>query len=139
MGSFPYPRNGMVKVNYEHILLFKKPGQAPRPSPEAKEKSKLTIEEWNAYFSGIWTIPGIRQTGHVAMFPLEIPSRLIRMYSFWGETVLDPFAGSGTTMGAAAELGRNSVGVEIDESNVELVCERLNGLLQVSRNLNQPK
>jgi DNA modification methylase len=124
MGSFPYPRNGMVKVNYEHILLFKKPGHAPKPNLEAKERSKLSIEEWNAYFSGIWTIPGVRQTGHVAMFPLEIPTRLIRMYSFWGETVLDPFVGSGTTMAAAAELQRNSVGVEIDAGCSSLVADR---------------
>lgn len=125
MGSFPFPRNGMVKVNYEHILLFRKQGKAPRPSSEAKERSRMSIEEWNESFSGIWTIPGVRQTGHVAMFPEEIPRRLIRMYSFFGETVLDPFAGSGTTLAVAAEQGRSSIGIEVDPKCEELVRARL--------------
>jgi site-specific DNA-methyltransferase (adenine-specific) len=127
MGSFPFPRNGMVKINYEHILLFKKPGAAPKPSPAEKEASRLSIEDWNAYFSGIWSIPGVRQKAHSAMFPEEIPRRLIRMYSFQGETVLDPFAGSGTTMAVAAELGRSSAGIEIDPRCAELVCARFEG------------
>ena len=124
MGSFPYPRNGMVKINYEHILLFRKPGKPPKPTPEAKENSKMSTEEWNTFFSGIWTVPGVRQTGHVAMFPEEIPNRLIRMYSFSGETVLDPFAGSGTTLAVAAQLGRNSVGYEIDPAYRSLAQDR---------------
>lgn len=124
MGSFPFPRNGMVKINYEHILLFKKPGKAPKPTARQKEESKLTIDEWNEFFSGHWSIPGIRQRGHAAMFPEEIPRRLIRMYSFPGETVLDPFVGSGTTMAVAAELGRGSVGVEVNPAWERLVRER---------------
>lgn len=124
MGSFPYPRNGMVKVNYEHILLFKKPGNGPKATADIKEKSRMAIEEWNEYFSGHWTIPGVRQKGHAAMFPEEIPRRLIRMYSFWGETVLDPFAGSGTTMAVASELGRGSVGVEVNPEWTSLVKGR---------------
>lgn len=127
MGSFPYPRNGMVKVNYEHILLFKKLGKAPKPTAAQKEGAKLTIDEWNEFFSGHWTIPGVRQKGHVAMFPEEIPRRLIRMYSFPGETVLDPFVGSGTTMAVAAELGRESVGVEVNPEGEGLVRTRFEG------------
>ena len=132
MGSFPFPRNGMVKVNYEHILLFRKQGKAPRPTAAAKERSRMSTEEWNEYFSGIWTIPGIRQTGHVAMFPEEVPRRLIRMYSFVGEKVLDPFAGSGTTMAVAAEQGRSSIGIEIDLKCEELVRARLGNESQLS-------
>ena len=124
MGSFPYPRNGMVKINYEHILLFRKTGKPPKPSSNAKANSEMSIEDWNTYFSGIWTVPGTRQDGHVAMFPEEIPRRLIRMYSFEGETVLDPFAGSGTTMCVANELDRNSIGCEVDPSNEVLVRNR---------------
>jgi len=128
MGSFPFPRNGMVKVNYEHILLFKKPGTAPKPTPDSKERSRLTIDEWNSFFTGIWTIPGVRQSGHIAMFPPEIAERLIRMYSFYGETVLDPFAGSGTTLAAAGKWGRDSIGVEIDGRCEDMARTRLREL-----------
>ncbi len=127
MGSFPYPRNGMVKIDYEHILLFKKPGEPPKPSPEAKERARLTIDEWNAYFSGHWKIPGVRQEKHLAAFPEDIPARLIRMFTFEGETVLDPFAGSGTTLVAAHRLGRSGVGVELNADFEQLVRERLAG------------
>ncbi len=114
MGSFPYPRNGIVKIDYEFILLFKKHGTAPEVSQEAKELSRMTTQEWNEYFYGHWTFPGERQAEHIAMFPEELPKRLIRMFSFAGETVLDPFLGSGTTSLAALKLGRSSAGYEIN-------------------------
>ena len=125
MGSFPYPRNGIIKIDYEFILIFKKPGQGPRVTPEIKEASRLTTEEWNTYFYGHWNFPGVRQNGHLAMFPEELPRRLIRMFSFVGETVLDPFLGSGTTSLAALKLGRNSVGYEINPDFEPLIRERL--------------
>ncbi len=121
MGSFPYPRNGIVKIDYEFILLFKKQGKPPKIDPAVKKLSKLTTEEWNLYFNGHWNFPGERQNGHIAMFPVELPHRLIRMFTFAGETVLDPFLGSGTTSLAAIQTGRNSVGYEINrefESNI---------------------
>jgi modification methylase len=121
MGSFPYPRNGIVKIDYEFILLFKKQGKPPIVDPEAKKLSKLTTEEWNLYFNGHWNFPGERQNGHIAMFPVELPTRLIRMFTFVGETVVDPFLGSGTTSQAAIQTGRNSVGYEINrefEANI---------------------
>ena len=114
MGSFPYPRNGVLKMDYEFILLFKKQGKAPKPTKEQKEKSKLTKEEWSEFFASHWRFPGVKQSAHLAMFPEELPRRLIKMFSFYGETVLDPFAGSGTTALAAKRLGRNSVGYEIN-------------------------
>lgn len=125
MGSFPYPRNGILKMDYEFILLFKKPGQAPKPTPEQKQRSVMTKDEWNVYFSSHWTFPGVRQSGHLAMFPEELPKRLIRMFSFEGETVLDPFAGSGTTSLAARRLNRNSVGYEINPAYETLIREKL--------------
>jgi modification methylase len=125
MGSYPYPRNGIVKLDYEHILLFKKHGKAPAPSREQKEASRMTDEEWNAYFAGHWHFPGERQSGHLAMFPEELPRRLIKMFSFVGETVLDPFLGSGTTLLAAQNLGRSAVGYEVNPEFLPLVREKL--------------
>ncbi|MEW5994095.1 MAG: site-specific DNA-methyltransferase, partial [Candidatus Zixiibacteriota bacterium] len=110
MGSFPYPRNGIVKIDYEFILLFKKHGKPPRVDTKTKRKSELTKDEWNLYFNGHWNFPGEKQSGHLAMFPEELPRRLIKMFSFVGESVLDPFLGSGTTTLAAMNLERHSVG-----------------------------
>ncbi|MDO8655544.1 MAG: site-specific DNA-methyltransferase [bacterium] len=114
MGSYPFPRNGIVRKDYEHILLFKKPGLGPIPTTIQKEASRMTGQEWSTYFSGHWNIQGVRQQGHVAMFPEEVPKRLIKMFSFVGETVLDPFLGSGTTSLAARNSGRNSIGYEVN-------------------------
>ncbi len=115
MGSYPYPRNGMVTYNYEYIAIFKKLGKdkSLKPTHEAKIVSKMSKAEWSEYFTGTWNFPGVSQKNHIAMFPEELPYRLIRMFSFPGETILDPFAGSGTTLKVASELGRNSIGYEI--------------------------
>ncbi|UCG47349.1 MAG: site-specific DNA-methyltransferase [Phycisphaerales bacterium] len=125
MGSFPCPRNGILKIDYEFILIFKKRGKSPRPSKEAKESSKMSIDEWNEYFSGHWNIPGERQDKHLAVFPEEIPRRLIRMFSFVGDTVLDPFLGSGTTSLAARKLQRNSVGYEVNADFLPCIKDKL--------------
>jgi len=124
MGSFPYPRNGVLKLDYEFILLFKKLGEAPRVSREIKEQSKLTTEEWNTYFAGHWHFGGEKQDAHLAAFPEELPRRLIRMFTFPGETVLDPFLGSGTTSLAAARLGRNSIGYEVNPDFAPIIRDR---------------
>jgi len=116
MGSFPYPRNGLIEIDYEFILLFKKLGQSPnKVSKEVKEESKLSNEEWRKYFTGHWNFAGCKQDKHIAMFPDELPRRLIRMFSFIDETVLDPFLGSGTTSRVARKLKRNSIGYEINK------------------------
>lgn len=128
MGSFPYPRNGILKIDYEFILIFKKQGKSPIPSAEAKAKSVMTKDEWNTYFASHWTFGGARQDGHIAMFPEELPARLIKMFTFSGETVFDPFMGSGTTALAAKHLSRSSIGYEINpefkEFYVKKVCDR---------------
>jgi site-specific DNA-methyltransferase (adenine-specific) len=126
MGSFPYPRNGIIKLDYEFILIFKKIGNAEKPGRELKEISKLTKEEWNTYFQGHWNFNGVRQDGHIAMFPEELPKRLIKMFSFVGDTVLDPFAGSGTTSLAAKNLNRNSIGYEINSKFINIIKQKLN-------------
>lgn len=125
MGSFPYPRNGVLKLDYEFILIFKKLGKSPKASKKARERSRLSTEEWNRYFSGHWDFPGEKQSGHMAMFPEELPGRLIRMFSFVGDTVLDPFLGSGTTLLVAARLCRNSVGYEINPDFLPVMRERM--------------
>lgn len=125
MGSFPHPRNGILKLDYEFILLFKKPGDAPIVSKEVKERSALTKAEWNSWFVGHWNFAGARQKEHLAAFPEELPYRLIRMFSFDGETVLDPFLGSGTTAVVAQKTGRSSVGYEINKQFIPIVKKRL--------------
>ena len=114
MGSYPYPRSGIVKMDYEYILLFKKIGNAPSVSDKNRKVSALTHEEWQTLFNAHWTVPGERQDGHIAVFPEEIPKRLIKMFSFVGDTVFDPFMGSGTTALAAYHLDRNSIGYELN-------------------------
>ena len=127
MGSFPHPRNGIVKLDFEYILLFKKQGNAPKPTLEQKEQSAMTNEEWNTYFCGHWYFNGAKQDKHLAMFPEELPKRLIKMFSFPQETVLDPFMGSGTTAAVANLLGRNSIGYEINEDYIPLIKNRIGG------------
>uniref|UniRef100_A0A832G1V5 Methyltransferase n=1 Tax=Ignavibacterium album TaxID=591197 RepID=A0A832G1V5_9BACT len=125
MGSYPYPRNGILKLDYEFILIFKKLGDGPKPTKEQKELSKLMPEEWNSFFVGHWNFSGARQNGHIAMFPEELPRRLIKMFSFVGETILDPFLGSGTTTLAAKNLYRNSVGYEINPEFLPIIKTKL--------------
>ncbi len=125
MGSFPYPRNGIIKLDYEFILLFKKIGTSEKINKNLKELSEMTKEEWNTYFQGHWNFNGVRQDGHIAMFPEELPKRLIKMFSFVGDTVLDPFVGSGTTSLAAKNLGRNSAGYEINTKFIEMIKQKL--------------
>lgn len=125
MGSFPFPRNGILSIDYEFILLFKKLGDPKRPEQKIKELSKMTKEEWREYFSGHWNFGGTKQDGHIAMFPEELPKRLIKMFSFVGDTVLDPFLGSGTTTLSARNLSRNSVGYEINSEFIPFIKKKL--------------
>ena len=125
MGSFPYPRNGIIKLDYEFILIFKKLGVSPFVSKEIKEESKMSKDEWNQYFNGHWNFNGVKQDKHLAMFPEELPKRLIKMFSFVGDNVLDPFLGSGTTTLAAKNLNRNSVGYEINNNYLPTIKEKI--------------
>jgi len=124
MGSFPYPPNGIVELDYEFILIFKKPGSRAIPREE-REKAKLSREEWKTCFSGHWAFGGARQVEHQAMFPVELPRRLVRMFTVPGDTVLDPFLGSGTTAQAALALGRSAVGYEINPDFLPIIEESL--------------
>ncbi len=126
MGSYPTPRNGILSIDYEFILLFKKLGTPIKPNKYMKEQSKMTKEEWKEYFAGHWNFGGTKQDGHIAMFPEELPRRLIKMFAFVGDTVLDPFLGSGTTSLAAKNLNRNSVGYEINPDFIPYIKQKLN-------------
>ena len=90
-----------------------------------KEASNMSKEEWKEYFSGHWSFGGTKQDGHVAMFPEELPRRLIKMFAFVGDIVLDPFMGSGTTALAAKHLNRNSIGYEINPDFVSIIKKKL--------------
>lgn len=85
----------------------------------------MTPEEWNSFFVGHWNFAGARQNGHIAMFPEELPRRLIKMFSFVGETILDPFLGSGTTTLVSKNLHRNSVGYEVNQEFIPIIKTKL--------------
>jgi len=125
MGSFPYPRNGILKIDYEFILIFKKQGKSEPVSREIKARSQMTKDEWNQYFSGHWNFAGEKQGKHLAVFPEELPKRLIKMFSYVDDIVLDPFLGSGTTTLAAKNLGRNSIGYEININSLSIIKEKI--------------
>lgn len=114
-GSYPTPPNGRICSNHEHIAVFKKYGKQEPVDRESRLRSAMTKKEWVDRFSGHWEIPGDKTNEHPAPFPIEIPFRLISMFSVVGETVLDPFVGRGTTIAAAAMCGRRSIGCEINQ------------------------
>lgn len=109
----PYEPNAIVKNDIEFILMLRKPGGYRSPSPAARAMSVISAADHQKWFRQIWTLPGASTRHHPAPFPLELANRLVRMFSFVGDTVLDPFLGTGTTSLAAASAGRNSVGVEV--------------------------
>lgn len=118
--------NGIVKNDLEHILFFRKSGGYRKPTTEMEARSFIPTEDYIKWFSPVWTdITGQLRRDHPAPYPLEIPRRLIRMFSFAGDTVLDPFAGTGTTTLAAIEMGRNSIAVEIEPDYVDQIALRL--------------
>ncbi len=124
-GSYPFPPNGIINNDIEYILTFKKQGKRVKPAPEIIALSKFDKSEWMQHFGQIWEIlPVSQRKGHPAVFPDLLPRRLIRMFTFDGETVLDPFLGTGTTLKVAREMNRNSIGYEINSQYVTLIKEK---------------
>lgn len=119
--------NGIVKNDLEHILFFRKPGGYRKSTPEQEALSRIENEDYTRWFAPIWTdVSGqLRNLGHPAPFPPEVSRRLIRMFSFVGDTVLDPFNGTGTTTLTAIETGRNSIGYDIVPEYVDIAAKRL--------------
>ena len=128
MGSYPYPPNFYTLNTVEFINIFVKDGQPEKIAKEVKEASRLTKEEWREYISTIWKFPPERDRSHPAPFPPELPRRLIKMYSFKDDIIVDPFMGSGTTAFAAADEDRKFIGYEINPNYIELAKKRLNSL-----------
>jgi site-specific DNA-methyltransferase (adenine-specific) len=122
----PYQPGAIIKNDVEYILFFRKGGKYRSVTPAAKALSMLTKPEMQSWFRSIWTdVPGASTQKHPAPYPVELAARLIRMFSFAGDTILDPFQGTGTTLEAAMDTGRNSIGVEIDPQYLALAKGRL--------------
>lgn len=127
-GSYPYPPNIFSTYPYEWITVFSKKGSRKKVSPNIKEKSKLTTKEWQDWaINSIWEMQPAKakSEGHPAPFPDELPHRLIKLYSFYGDTVLDPFAGTGTTAKVSLELGRKAIGYELNPEYLPLIKRKL--------------
>ncbi len=123
----PYQPGAVVKNDVEYILFLRKGGHYRKPAPMQKALSMLTKPEMQAWWRSIWTdIRGAStRSGHPAPFPVELAERLIRMFSFAGDTVLDPFVGTGSTTLAAIAAGRNSIGTDIDPGYLTIARDRV--------------
>lgn len=130
MGSIYYPRDGYITYEHEYIMIFKNFGKAPKPSEEVKKLSRLSKDSRSKWFRGIWDdLPPAKQEEHCAMFPEELPMRIIKMFSFAGDIILDPFVGSGTTMAAAEKSYRNSIGIDINPESINLVQSKVKNVI----------
>lgn len=122
----PYEPNAVIKNDIEFILMLRKPGGYRRPSSSARVLSLLSRDYFRKCFRQVWTdITGASTRAHPAPYPVELAKRLIRMFSFVGDTVLDPFLGTGSTLVAAADCGRNGIGVEVDPVYLRMAMARL--------------
>jgi site-specific DNA-methyltransferase (adenine-specific) len=122
----PYEPNAIIKNDIEYVLMLRKPGAYRQPTLDQRGLSKIAKKDHARWFRSMWTdVPGASTKQHPAPFPLELASRLVRMFSFVHDTVLDPFAGTGTTLIAAVSCQRNAVGVEIDPEYLKLARKRV--------------
>jgi len=121
----PYEPNAIIKNDIEYILFQRKPGGYRQPTSAARLMSVIPENYQRQWFQQIWDINGTSTKQHPSPYPLALAERLIRMFSFVGDTVLDPFMGTGTTNLAAGHWGRNSIGFEIEPSYFDLACRRM--------------
>lgn len=121
----PYEPNAIIKNDIEFLLMQRKPGGYRQPTLAQRRLSMIEKKEYEEWFQQFWNITGASTREHPAPFPLELAYRLVRMFSFVGDTVLDPFCGTGTTMLAAIKANRNSIGVEIDPVYCRMIMQRL--------------
>ena len=121
----PYEPNAIIKNDIEYILMQRKPGGYRKPTEEQRRLSMISKDKFDKWFQQFWNLTGASTKEHPAPFPLELASRLVQMFSFVGDTVVDPFCGTATTMVAALKHGRNSVGVELDTAYCKQAASRL--------------
>jgi modification methylase len=121
----PYEPNAIIKNDIEFILMQRKPGGYRKPTEEQRKLSRISKDDFKEWFRQIWTLTGASTRDHPAPYPLELATRLVRMFSFVGDTVLDPFNGTGTTMLAAIQSGRQAIGVEVDKDYADSALKRL--------------
>lgn len=121
----PYEPNAIIKNDIEFILMQRKPGGYRKPTEEQRRLSKIDKKDFSEWFQQIWTIPGASTRNHPAPYPLELATRLVRMFSFYGDTILDPFCGTGTTLIAALRNGRNGIGIDIDPDYCRMAARYL--------------
>ena len=121
----PYEPNAIIKNDIEFILMQRKPGGYRSPTPQQRKLSRISKKDFPEWFRQFWTMSGASTRKHPAPFPLELASRLVRMFSFYGDTVLDPFVGTGTTMVAALRADRSSIGIDIDQEYCRMAAQRL--------------
>ena len=121
----PYEPNAIIKNDMEFILMQRKPGGYRKPTAEQRDASRISKTDFDRWFQQIWHITGASTRNHPAPYPLELAARLVRMFSFQGDTLLDPFCGSGATMIAALRSGRNSIGIEIDADYCRMAARYL--------------
>lgn len=121
----PYEPNAIIKNDIEFILMQRKPGGYRKPTEEQRNLSRIKKEDFDEWFKQFWNITGASTREHPAPFPIELATRLVKMFSFVGDTVIDPFCGSGTTILAAIKSNRNSIGIEIDKDYCKNTMKRL--------------
>lgn len=114
----PYPGQANINIQHEYILIFQKPGDFPLKPQERLSEEFIKRVAWS-----VWEMPVSQTKGHPAPFPLELPRRLIELYTYKGDTVLDPFVGTGTTLIAARQLGRQAIGYEISPHYCKLAAD----------------
>jgi len=121
----PYEPNAIIKNDIEYILMQRKPGGYRKPTEEQRQLSMIPKEKFDKWFQQFWNLTGASTKEHPAPYPLELALRLVQMFSFVGDTVVDPFCGTATTMLAALKTGRNSIGVELDTEYCRMGASRL--------------
>ena len=121
----PYEPNAIIKNDAEFILMLRKPGGYRQPTLQQRDSSRLSKDEHQEWFQQIWRLPGQSTREHPAPYPEKLAYRLVRMFSFTGDTVLDPFMGTGTTLIAAARCDRNAIGVELESEYIRIAQRRL--------------
>src|ERR1051325_10878871 len=121
----PYEPNAIVKNDIEYILMQRKPGGYRKPTEEQRQLSMISKEKFDKWFQQFWNLTGASTKEHPAPYPLELASRLVQMFSFVGDPVVDAFCGTATTMVAALKTGRNSIGVELDTEYCRMGASRL--------------